>query len=255
MSVTEENNNEVAENSSMPIDDKNEKTQAALEKYARPAGKGSKRKNKETSNEVIQERTINSILDNKNFYIGIGLSILLLVAGFAGFRSYQNGKIQDFDKSYVAFNNQNMEAFQNGNLEAQEFVTQAIASLGEHNGSAYTGKFTLEVSQALVQNGSNEENLSFLGQVKADLSSFPNPIGFFLQYSKIMSLEDLGRNEEALELLEGLASGSLMLDKVYFDLGRLYKKTGNLDKSKSSFEWVIQNHPESDHANYSRALM
>ena len=61
-------------------------------------------------------------------------------------------------------------------------------------------------------------------------------------------LEELGENTRAVEYLEKnlTLKNTLLQDKTYFDLGRLYLKVGNKEKAKSSMDYVIEKSKNKD---------
>lgn len=252
MSVSGENNQNENNEST---EDKNAAAQANLDKLARPQGKGSKKKARENSSEVVVERNINTVVENKNTYIALVVIALIAVAAFVGIRSARSSSIESFDEAVENFRITTLKSFNDGGAPAEQLSKKASDLLVEHGTKDFTGAFALEVSQTLVNKGEDQANLDLLNVIGSSISSYPNAIGFFLRYSKVNSLEDTGKFQEAITELEGLAGQELLLDKVYFDLGRLYKKVGNGEKSRASFQWVIENHPDSDHAEYSRALL
>ena len=54
--------------------------------------------------------------------------------------------------------------------------------------------------------------------------------------------EELGEDTKAVEYLEKnlTLKNTLLQDKTYFDLGRLYLKAGNKEKAKSSMDYVVE---------------
>ena len=61
-------------------------------------------------------------------------------------------------------------------------------------------------------------------------------------------LEELGENTRAVEYLEKnlTLKNTLLQDKTYFDLGRLYLKVGDKEKAKSSMDYVIEKSKNKD---------
>ena len=55
--------------------------------------------------------------------------------------------------------------------------------------------------------------------------------------------EDLGKTDLSIEANEKLLTlnPKFMEPMVYFNLGRLYKKSGNLEKAKQNFEYLVKN--------------
>jgi predicted negative regulator of RcsB-dependent stress response len=106
----------------------------------------------------------------------------------------------------------------------------------------YSGLFpvVIKLSDALVAHKSLEEAMAVLA-VGAEVSNneYNN---YFLLSRQAVVLEDLNQDQKAIEVLEKMNSSKLKVfeGKIYLDLGRLYLKTGNKEKAKASFQYVVE---------------
>ena len=67
----------------------------------------------------------------------------------------------------------------------------------------------------------------------------------------------LNRSQEKTDI-DFVCVGSgikLMEDKVYLDLGRLYRDTGDSEKAKSSFQWVVDKGTEAEFKKMARLYL
>jgi len=80
---------------------------------------------------------------------------------------------------------------------------------------------------------------------------------YFIGIRAAALAENLGNNQEALDILNRLISSSVkyMEDKIYLDLGRLQLKTGDKEKAKSSFQYVIDKGKEEEFKKMARLYM
>lgn len=235
-------------------DDKDKKpSQPTLKEKFEKKAKKKQQETDETSHNISQ------VKDNFEKYKAPafgGVALILIAIGvFTFMRSARHDLIQDFDESYVQFNKNEAEKFSTDKIEAAAFIAKAEEILSEFEGKDFTATLVIEVAQSLNDKEKYQEALDFLSRNKKTIDSFNNTTKFFASYLMANSYEDLGKVEEASSILESLVNSNLMLDKVYFDLGRMYKKLGNQEKATTSFQWVIDNYPDSDFANFAKALM
>ena len=70
-------------------------------------------------------------------------------------------------------------------------------------------------------------------------------------------LEDQSQYKEAIGVIETFLGSAKkeFAPKFYFDLGRLYKKIGNVDKSKHNFRFLMENYPNEKWSTWAKVLM
>jgi len=112
--------------------------------------------------------------------------------------------------------------------------------VGKFSGLLITG---LELSDLFQGGGHQKEALEVLDVLSKNGLVDKGYAGMFVGIRKAALLEDLDKVDEAVVELEQLlqANQSTLKDKIYFDLGRLYKKQGKLDKARTNFQYVIDN--------------
>ena len=110
------------------------------------------------------------------------------------------------------------------------------------HGSSMT-PLVLEIAEKLVEGKKKEAAFAVISDhynnLKGGTSLAKHVLGDF--YAGLC--EDMGKTEDAVKVKEKLLSMNqkFMEAKTYFDLGRLYKKIGNVEKAKSNFEYLIKN--------------
>lgn len=110
----------------------------------------------------------------------------------------------------------------------------------------------IDLADEFSARGELEAALSTL-DMAPDMSGMPYA-QYFLATRKAVVLEDLGQNQQALHVLEKLrdSTAQLLSDKVYLDLGRLYKASGDIDKARVSFQHVLDNMAQNEFATLAR---
>lgn len=80
---------------------------------------------------------------------------------------------------------------------------------------------------------------------------------FFIVNKLAVNYENSAQNEKAIETLEKLVAMEMpvLKAKIYLDLGRLYKKTGNLDKARANFNYVVEKHEDSEYAKMAKLYL
>jgi predicted negative regulator of RcsB-dependent stress response len=175
---------------------------------------------------------------NKNG-LTIGL-IVLLVAIFGGgywftvqskSKENYNSKIYTFEKSALD------EYSKSGNADN---LVSSFNLLYQSTGN-YVGVIpvVLKVSDALIAHEKLEDALKVLTTGKN--ISGNEYAQFFINTRLAVVFEDLGKNQEAIDVLNKLSQSDLKVfeGKYYLDLGRVYLKMGNKEKAKASFQYVL----------------
>lgn len=186
------------------------------------------------------------IAKNKSLTITIVVLIFVGLIGFGVFNHFQTKKNNENAAKLFNFTQTQLVQFREGKLEAQELVKQyqsIWSPMGSFDGA---GSFTIEVIDALREKDKFAEAYTLSVEALNEIGSAQAK--YFLGTRAAVLAENLGNNQEALNHLNTLISSSVkyMEDKVYLDLGRLQAKTGDLEKAKSSFQYVIDNGKEEE---------
>ncbi len=114
---------------------------------------------------------------------------------------------------------------------------------------------SLEMSKFLFDQGKFAEADEVLKSFEVGKGSAIT--GTFVAFQRSVILESLGKNDEAVALLEVVAQNkdSLFKPKLYLEIGRLSLAMGNKDKAKTSFEYVLNNYPNDEYAKLAKLYL
>ncbi len=194
---------------------------------------------------------------SRHLALVVGLVILLVLGIFGyGLYSYQaSQKNQVHAETLYRFQQAEMAAFTAGETSVAEFMEKLKGiqmEVGSFDGLAST---VIQVSDELLKRGQWEEALVAIQMISKHKS---NPyLHFFIATREAAALEDLGRYQDAVVVLEGLRSSpvKLMEDKLYLDLGRLYLKLDDKEKARLSFEHVSTTMAQSEFATLAKLYL
>jgi predicted negative regulator of RcsB-dependent stress response len=176
-------------------------------------------------------------------HLGAFIALLVLIVvgifGYGVFRYQQERKFEAHAQTLHQFETTELQAFINNEASVDEFMSK-LRGIQEEVGS-YVGltSVVLQASDELSSRGQWEQSLEALKMVSEHKNS--PYIHIFIAQREARAYEDLGKYREAIGVLEGLRSNSVKLleDKLYLDLGRLYKRVGDNEKARLSFEYVL----------------
>jgi predicted negative regulator of RcsB-dependent stress response len=191
-------------------------------------------------NQIINDGDAGAVIKkNKNALLAITIAIVVAVVGFGLYSNFS-------DKSKVGFNSKiyNFESttLKNYNEKSDpQTLVLGIKTLHKEIGN-YVGlvPVVLKVSDSLMGQQHYTQALEVLEIGK--LVSKNEYADYFILSRLAVVYEDLGQDAKAIETLEKMNSQSLKIfeGKNYLDLGRLYLKTGDKVKAKSSFTYVTE---------------
>jgi predicted negative regulator of RcsB-dependent stress response len=177
-------------------------------------------------------------------HLNIVVTLLVLVVvgifGYGIFRYQQERKFEAHAQTLFQFESTELKALSNNEASVTEFMSK-LRGIQDEVGS-YVGltPLVLQASDELSNRGQWDEALEALKMVSQHKR---NPyIHIFIAHREARAYEDLGKYREAIGVLEGLRSNSVKLleDKLYLDLGRLYKRVGDTEKARLSFEYILK---------------
>jgi predicted negative regulator of RcsB-dependent stress response len=195
--------------------------------------------------QILDEGNIQSfITKNKSAVIAF---LVLLIGGVISFGLYRhfNDKSQDdYNTKIYNFETTVMKAYEANPTDAKPMLDGFAAMAKEMDDYVGLVPVTLKVTDLLAKNNHLAETKQVLavGEAAAD----NDYASYFVLSRKAAIQEDLGENKEAIETLNKLVSHStkILEAKTYVDLGRLYLKTGDKEKARASFKYVIDNNKE-----------
>ena len=211
-----------------------------------------------------------SILHHKNFYLSLIVGGFLFAAGVGGWRHWSFIQQQtaaqavfDFEQKYLAAEPKGEDAAnpENGQVPADKALTmqaldQFIDVAHKYSGQEVIVPLALQVSSKLTSSEMVQKFLPELEQI-FHRNEKVKIFGFYLGMSLAALQEDAGKVDDAIHTLEMLVSSpdkTLMEDKIYLDLGRLYRGKGDESKAQQQWEHLLKNFPQSEWARLAKLL-
>lgn len=191
-------------------------------------------------NQIMKDSDAGALVSkNKNSIIAIVVALLIAIIGFGLYSSMadkskaaSNSKIYAFESTTLANWNEKSDP---------KVLVEGLKNLHKEVGN-YSGLVPVIIKASDALMGQNELNEALevltLGQ-KASKNDYAN---YFMLSRLAVVYEDLGQEQKAIETLEKMNNQSVKIfeGKNYLDLGRLYLKTGNKEKAKASFTYVVE---------------
>jgi len=195
------------------------------------------------------------IAEHKSLTISIVVLIFASVLGFGVFNHFQTKKNNEYAGKLFAFTQNELVQFREGKLDASELVKKYDALLAPMGSFAGATSYTIELINGLSEKEQFAQAYAVAHEALNHTSNAQDK--YFVGIRAAALAENLGKNKEALKLLNTLISGSIkyMEDKIYLDLGRLQLKTGDMKKAKSSFQYVIDNGKEEEFKKMARLYL
>ena len=191
-------------------------------------------------NQIMNADDVGNLFQkNKNLLITLFVLIVVVVIGFGLYAHFS-------DQSQISFNSK-IYQFEQGPLkkysETGSDVTALIQGFKDlhHSVTNYVGLLpvVIKTSDALVAHKNLNEALEVLNVGQAIAKNEYHH--YFVLARLAAAYEDLGQDQKAIETLEQMNSSQIKIfeGKNYLDLGRIYLKSGNKEKAKSSFQYVV----------------
>ncbi len=181
---------------------------------------------------------LNWIENNKPLVVGLIVLILAIVGGVGGYKVYSENKMVTSTKAIYDFEEGALKMLAENKLSADDAMKSfkdLKSNVGRFEGLAIVG---LKLADQLMIQNKKVEALETLNLIKNDSKD----VSEVMVFTRLAVLnEDLGKNQEAIAILQDLNSKKFkgFEGKNYLDLGRLYLKTGDKEKAKSSFQFVV----------------
>lgn len=191
-------------------------------------------------NEIINNGDVGVLIaKNKNALLAILIAVVVAVIGFGLYASFADKSKSAFNSKIYTFESVSLKDW--SDKSDPKALVQGIKDLQKEIGN-YSGLIpvVIKASDALVTSNHLNEALEVLtiGQV-ASKNEYAN---YFILSRLAVVYEDLGQDQKAIETLEKMNNQSVKVfeGKNYLDLGRLYLKSGNKEKAKASFTYVVE---------------
>lgn len=191
-------------------------------------------------NQIVNEGDVGTLISkNKNALLAILIAVVVAVIGFGLYATFSDKSKATFNSKIYAFESTSLKEW-NEKSDPKALV-QGIKDLQKEVGN-YSGLIPLVIkaSDSLLATNHLNEALEVLtiGQL-ASKNEYAN---YFILSRLAVVYEDLGQDQKAIETLEKMNNQSVKIfeGKNYLDLGRLYLKSGNKEKAKASFTYVVE---------------
>ncbi len=174
--------------------------------------------------------------------------IVLGVIGYGLLSNHKENKNEEFGKKVYRFTQTYSAKLEKGTYDVASYIASFKVLLKDVEG--FEGAFPLLLSSAdkIMQKGDLKESLELLQLAEAQYSSSNAYKAFFIRIRLAALYEDMGKFNEAYDVLQSLLKSPVKLleSKVYLDLGRIHLKRGENEKAKTNFQYVIDNGKSGD---------
>lgn len=211
--------------------------------------------------QTLENTGLGHFVNTNKDSILIGVGILL--AAIIGISVYQHN-IEKNDQALLnqlyQFNSQNITAFLEQDKESKVTEDQVIEALTNAKLELVQSPNFLptlfDVTRKLEDSGSAVKLIPVFEKVIAEYK--PNEYGYLFLGLKLAVFYENNENlDKAISTLETLVSANhdIVKTKVYLDLGRLYKKTGQKDKAKSNFDYIVKNEKNAEYVKLAKLFL
>lgn len=214
-----------------------------------------------------------SILHHKNFYLSVLVGCLLLAGAFGGYRSWSQKKqnaaakaVYDFEQAYLVSAPMADEGAGEEDADrpkepeekvlTPEGLDKFASLIGDYRSQPVVIPLTLKMAHKVSTDEMVKKFLPHLESVYSAHAKVP-VMGLYLGLSVAAFQEDAGKTDEAVKTLESLASSpdkTMAEDKIYLDLGRLYRLKGDETKAQAQWDHLLKNFPNSEWARLAKLL-
>ena len=181
--------------------------------------------------------------------------IILGIFGYGIFNHFQTQKHEEYANALHNVVNEKLGPFREGKVKSDELVksfNDAWKDMGSFAGAA---PYIIQVVDALTAKNNYAEAYAIVSEADQRIE---NPqLNYFFNIRAATLAEDLGKKKEAIAHLKKVVGSGVKYfeGKLYLDLGRLYRDTGDTAKAKSSFEYVLEKGKEVDFKKMARLYL
>lgn len=193
------------------------------------------------------------LFENRKAIFAALIAVLVAVTGYVLWSQSKKSKAQELAGKVFDFSSKTWTGAKEGKVAIPELVKQFQALDADVQTSPTMIPLVLEMGKFLVDKGSLAEAEMILS--KANTS---HPVaGFFVASQRAVVLEKLGKVDEAISALEGLAKDkeAVMAPRLNLELGRLNLVKGEKGKAQTHFEYVLNTYPNDEHAKLAKLYL
>lgn len=191
--------------------------------------------------QMLKETELGDFLSrHRTSAIALVILILVGVFGYGIFNSMNEKKIDKVSSTIFEFESTSLKNLKDKKLKPDAFMTQF--NLLQKDFGSYAGAISivLESSIELKKQGANSQALEVLktgSKIKGEYSKY------IIALHLAAALEDSKDFSGAIVVLEKLTNSKIEASraKIYLDLGRLNLLSGDKEKAKVNFTYVIEN--------------
>lgn len=185
-------------------------------------------------------------------------AVVVLVIGIFGYGVSNHFKTERENKYSSALHQvvqDKLGPFREGKIEAADLVKSFNDQWTEMGSFVGAGTFVVQVVDALMAKKKYAEAYAMVTDADKRIS---NPqLTYFFNIRAATLAEDLGKKTEAIGHLKKVVGSGIKYfeSKIYLDLGRLYLETGDKEKARSSFQYVIDEGKEVEFQKVARLYL
>jgi len=205
------------------------------------------------------EQTLNKtdlghvIYENRKIFFSVIVAILIGAGGFVLWKQNRQSEALKNSVSVFNFQSKTWTETKAGKLPVSDLL-KSFESLDKNvQSSPLMIPVGLEMAKFLFEKNSFAEADAILSKLNTD----HQVAAFFVNLQRSVILEKMGKNDEAIILLEKLAQQKegLMPARVNLELGRLNLLKGEKGKAQTHFDFVINNYPNDEHAKLAKLYL
>lgn len=208
--------------------------------------------------EMLNETELGSyVAKHKNLTIAVVVLLILGVVFYGIYNSKQNEKMNVYGGEVFNFSKKHFKELADKKIKGKVYLEKFKVVFEDSEG--FKGFFPLGIKSidVLLDQKDNDSALELLNLLKGKFFNSSEYMKYLISVRIATTYENLNMPKKSIETLEELNKSSLKLleNKLYLDLGRLYKNVGDKVKAKSNLQYVVDNAPENETKKLARLYL
>jgi len=189
------------------------------------------------------------INENKKPILVAGVVFLLAIAAFSIYKNQSGKAYQTQLEQAFVFETEVLAAYNDGKIKTDDFLIKVKAMPSDIKGSNTLVPALFVSLDKLVEEGKTTEAIVILESWKPSFAK-GTFMSYFIGLKLLPLLEDTNAYDKSIDLLTDLIASKIEISKgkMYLDLGRIYLKKGDKVKADENFQFVIDNHKDTEFA-------